>query len=244
MPAVRGSKQKRVLAVDDNPRALRHLRDALFKTGYAPSVTGDLREVFRLMEEVKPHLVLMDLMLPGTNGIELMQKILETADVPVIFLSAYGQDDIVAKAFDMEAADYAVKPFSPTELAARIRATLRRREASGTVELPQPYVLGDLSIEYAERRIAVAELPIELTATEYDMLFELSVNAGRVLTHEYLTRRVWGPDNSGDAGLVRTIVKKLRQKLGDDAKNPKYILTQPRVGYRMIRGDTPKHIGP
>ena len=237
------SKQKRVLAVDDDPQALRHIRDALSKAGYAPSVTGDPREVFRLVEEVKPHLVLMDLMLPGTNGIELMQKILEAADVPVIFLSAYGQDDIVAKAFDMGAADYVVKPFSPMELAARIRAALRRREAAGTVELPQPYVLGDLSIDYAERRIGVAELPVELTATEYDILFELSVNAGRVLTHEYLMRRVWGPDNSGDAGLVRTIVKRLRQKLGDDAKNPKYILTQPRVGYRMIRGDTPEHIG-
>ena len=195
------------------------------------------------MEEVKPHLVLMDLMLPGTNGIELMQEILETADVPVIFLSAYGQDDIVAKAFDMGAADYVVKPFSPTELAARIRAALRRREATDAAELPQPYLLGDLSIDYAERRIAVAERPVELTATEYDMLFELSVNAGRVLTHEYLMRRVWGPDNSGDAGLVRTIVKRLRLKLGDDAKNPKYILTQPRVGYRMIRGDPPEHIG-
>ena len=89
----------------------------------------------------------------------------------------------------------------------------------------------------------MAERPVELTATEYDMLFELSVNAGRVLTHEYLMRRIWGPDNSGDAGLVRTIVKRLRLKLGDDAKNPKYILTQPRVGYRMIRGDTPEHIG-
>ena len=237
------SKQKRVLAVDDDPQALRHIRDALSKAGYAPSVTGDPREVFRLVVEVKPHLVLMDLMLPGTNGIELMQEILETADVPVIFLSAYGQDDIVAKAFDMGAADYVVKPFSPTELAARIRAALRRREATDAAELLQPYLLGDLSIDYAERRIAVAERPVELTATEYDMLFELSVNAGRVLTHEYLMRRVWGPDNSGDAGLVRTIVKRLRLKLGDDAKNPKYILTQPRVGYRMIRGDTPEHIG-
>ena len=104
-------------------------------------------------------------------------------------------------------------------------------------EPPQPFVLGDLSIDYAERRIAVAGRPVELTATEYDILFKLSVHAGPVSAHEHLLRRVWGPDNSGDAGLVRTIVKRLRQKLGDDAKNPRYILTQPRVGYWMARGE-------
>ena len=103
-------------------------------------------------------------------------------------------------------------------------------------------MLGGLSIDYAERRIAVAGRPVELTATEYDMLFELSVNAGRVLTHEHLLRRVWGPDNSGDAGLARTIVKRLRRKLGDDAKNPRYILTQPRVGYRMARSETSEQV--
>ncbi len=238
------SKQKRVLAVDDDPQALRHLRDALSKAGYAPSVTGDPKEVFRLMEEEKPHLVLMNLMLPGTNGIDLMQEILETADVPVIFLSAYGQDDVVARAFDMGAADYVVKPFSATELAARIRAALRRREAGTAAELAQSYVLDDLSIDYAERRTAVTGHPVELTATEYDMLFELSVNAGRVLTHEHLMRRVWGPDNSGDAGLVRTIVKRLRRKLGDDAKNLRYILTEPRVGYRMARSETSEQVEP
>ncbi len=173
-----------------------------------------------------------------------MQEILETADVPVIFLSAYGQDDVVARAFDMGAADYVVKPFSATELAARIRAALRRREAGIAAELPQPYVLDDLSIDYAERRTAVAGHPVELTATEYDMLFELSVNAGRVLSHEHLLRRVWGPDNSGDAGLVRTIVKRLRRKLGDDAKNPRYILTEPRVGYRMARSETSEQVEP
>ncbi len=231
------TRQKRVLAVDDDPQALRLIRDALSKAGYAPSVTGDLKEVFRLLEKEKPHLVLMDLMLPGTNGIELMREILETADVPVIFLSAYVQDDVVARALDMGAADYVVKPFSPTELAARIRAALRLREAAEAAEPPKPFLRGDLSIDYAEHRVAVAGRPVELTATEYDMLFELSVNAGRVLTHDHLLRRVWGPDNSGEAGLVRTIVKRLRQKLGDDAKDPRYVMTQPRVGYRMPKGE-------
>ena len=182
--------------------------------------------------------MLLDLMLPGTNGIDLMQAILEVADVPVIFLSAYGQDDVVARAFDMGADDYVVKPFAPTELAARIRAALRRRETKDRTEAPEPYVLGDLTIDYPERGVTLAGRPVDLTATEYDVIFELSVNSGRVLDHDHLLQKVWGPSNSGDARLVRTIVRRLRRKLGDDADNPTYIFTVPRVGYRIAKGET------
>ena len=227
----------RVLAVDDDPQALRYVRDALTKAGYAPIVTGDPGDVPRLMEEEKPHLALLDLMLPGNDGIELMRDILKTADVPVIFLSAYGQDDIVARAFDMGATDYVVKPFSPTELAARIRAALRRRAAPYLGEPSEPYAAGDLSIRYAERRVTLAGHPVKLTATEYALLYELAVHAGRVLTYDVLLRRVWGPERTGEPWLVREVVQRLRRKLGDDAGNPTYIFTQPRVGYRMGRGD-------
>ena len=145
----RGAGERvRVLAVDDDPQALRYVRDALSRAGYAPIVTGDPEETLRLVEAEKPDLVLLDLMLPGTDGIELMKDILEMADVPVIFLSAYGRDELIARAFDTGAVDYVVKPFSPTELAARIRAALRKREVS---EPAEPYVLGDLTIDYAER---------------------------------------------------------------------------------------------
>ena len=153
--------------------------------------------------------------------------------MPIIFLSAYGKDDVVARAFEMGAEDYVVKPFSPTELIARIKASFRRREENNTAEPPQPYVLSDLSIDYGPRAVTVGGRAIQLTPTEYDVLFELSANAGTVLTHEVLLRRVWGPSNSGDTGLVRTIIKRLRQKFGDDANKPCYILTQPRVGYCM-----------
>ena len=119
----------RILAVDDDPQALRYVRDALLKSGYTPVVTGDPEEALRLVAEEKPDLVLLDLMLPGTDGIELMRDILGAGDVPVIFLSAYGRDELIARAFDMGAVDYVVKPFSPTELAARIRAALRKRAA-------------------------------------------------------------------------------------------------------------------
>ena len=230
----RAAEQVRVLAVDDDPQALRHIRDALLKFDYTPVVTADPEEALRLVEEEKPHLVLLDLMLPGADGIELMQYIVETADVPVVFVSAYGQDQLVARAFDRGAADYLVKPFSPVELAARIRAALRRQE---TPEPSQSYVLGDLTINYAERLVSLDGRPVQLTDIEYRTLAELAFNAGQVLTYEHLLRRVWRLEGDADVRPMRTAISSLRRKLGDDAKNPTYIFTQLRVGYRMPRGE-------
>ena len=227
--------QVRILAVDDDPEALRYVRDALTKAGYAPIVTGDPEEVPRLMEQEKPHLVLLDLMLPGADGIELMKSILRSVDVPVIFVSVYGQEEVVANAFDMGATDYVVKPFSPTELAARIRAALRKRLAPHQAEPSEPYSGGDLHINYAERSVMVSGEQVHLTATEYAVLYELSVHTGRVLTHDHLLHQVWGPGRTGEPWLIRDVVKRLRRKLGDDADNPVYISTEPRVGYRMVR---------
>ena len=228
----------RILAVDDDPTVLRYVRDALSRAGYAPVVTTDPEEALRILESDQPRLVLLDLMLPGSDGIELMKSILDIADVPVIFLSAYGRDEIIARAFEAGATDYMVKPFSPTELVARVRGALRRRMASSTGEPSEPFVLGDLVIDYAERRVSVAERAVHLTPTEYEVLFELSVNAGRVLTFDALLDRVWGLGRSSDRGSVRTYVKRLRRKLREDAGNPKYIFAEPRVGYRMPKGET------
>ena len=228
-------ERTRILCVDDDPQTLRYVRDALTRAGYAPVVTGDPEEVSRLMKEEAPRLVLLDLVLPGSDGIELMREI---ADVPVIFLSAYGQDEVVARAFDLGAADYVVKPFSLTELAARIRAALRRRSAPELAQPSEPYVRRDLTVDYAQRRVTVAGRPVDLTAIEYRMLVELSANAGRPLTHEHLLQRVWGPDKREDSAPVRNIVRRLRRKLGDDPDNPIYIFAEPRVGYRMPKAET------
>ena len=225
-----------VLCVDDDPQTLRYVRDALTNAGYAPTVTGDPEEALSLVKANDPHLVLLDLMLPGTDGIELMGAIREIADVPVIFLSAYGQEETIARAFEKGADDYVVKPFSPMELVARIKAALRKREAPEWAEPSEPFVLGELTIDYAGRRVTLAGRPVQMTAIEYGLLFELSVNAGRVMTYDRLLRRVWGLRRSGDSRRVRTAAKQLRRKLGDDANNPTYILNEPRVGYRMERG--------
>ena len=234
-PRRRAAAPLRVLALDGDPQALRYVREALLQSGYAPIVTADPEEALRLVEQERPHLVLLDLMLPGADGVALMESIVETADVPVIFLSPHGQEPQLAHALDLGAADYVVKPFSPVELAARIRAALRRRE---TPEPPAPYVLGGLTIDYAERRVSLDGRPLELTDIEYRTLAELAANAGRVLTYEHLLRRVWRRDADADVRPMRTVVSSLRRKLGDDADDPTYLFTELRVGYRMPGGET------
>ena len=226
----------RVLAVDADPQMLWYVRTTLSEAGYTPIVTEDPEEVDLLIEVEKPDLVLLDLALPGTDGAEMMKRIPEITAAPVVFLSGRGEDQDVARAFEMGADDYVVKPFSPTELVARVKASLRRRAASVQAAGREPYVLGDLAIDYGERRVTVASRPVQLTETEYKLLFELSINAGRVLTHDRLLRRVWALRDSGDLQVVRAYVKRLRRKLGDDANSPAYIFTEPRVGYRMAKG--------
>ena len=229
----RADRQKPlVLVVDDDPRVLGYIRGNLEDAGFSPLVTGDPKEVSDLIETRQPDLVLLDLLLPGTDGIQMMQDIPALADRPVIFLSAYGRDETIARALEVGAVDYIVKPFSPTELVARIQAALRKSNLP-----PETYQSGDLVINYDERRVIVDGCTVRLTATEYDLLRVLSTNAGRVVTYENLLRSVWRSRSSGDARPVRAFVKKLRHKLGDDAGNPTYIFTEPRVGYRMHRPD-------
>ena len=243
-PVSGGSRRRsrgrvRVLAVDDDPQALRYIRDVLTRAGYAPVVTGDPADVPKLMAEHKPHLALLDLVLPDTDGIELMHQVHRIAQVPVVLLSEYGQGDTVARAFDLGATDYVVKPFSQSELAARIRAALRRGLEPVQAEPPGgSYAVGELSIDYAQRRVALAGEPVELTPTEYAVLYQLAAQAPNVLTHGLLLRRVWGPEHVGEGWLLRNVVKKLRRKLGDDAADPRYIITEPRVGYRMAAGES------
>ena len=234
----RRENRTRVLVVDDDPQTLRYVRDALSSAGYACTVTGDPEQVESLLEREKPHLVLLDLLLPGTDGIGLMETFPGLSRVPVIFLSAYGRDQIIAQALEAGADDYIVKPFSPTELVARIQAVLRRRAIPATAEPSEPFVSGELTIDYGERRVSLSGLSIPLTDKEYRLLYELSVNAGRVVPHDHLLQALWGPGHPGHPGPVRTVVKNLRRKLGEGAHNPTYICNEPRIGYRMPRAET------
>lgn len=224
-------KPLRVLVVDDDPNLLRLIRETLTTAGYDVIITANHLELSRIIRQRKPQLVLLDLMLPGTDGVDLINSIPELADLPIIFISGYRKDDTIARALDAGAVDYIVKPFSPTELKARIRAALRRHAK------PEPLVLGNLAIDYEKRRVTVSGRLVQLTAKEFDLLRVLSFKPGRVLKHNTLIRAVWGDRTYAHAGLVRSHIVKLRRKLRKAPDQPDFIINVYGVGYKMASPD-------
>ena len=231
---VNGGKA-RILAVMANPRMLGAAQRTLSRAGYVPIGTLDFKDVHRLIPEEKPHLVLLDLTKPRQKDFELIHDVCQVNGVPAIVLSGQGDDESIVRAFEMGADDYIVKPFSPSELIARIKASLRKRAGSYASGSRNDYAIGDLVINYLERRVTVGGRRVHLTATEYQLLYELSTRAGRVSTQDELLRNIWGEEYVGDIQLLRAFIKTLRQKLGDKARRPTYIFTEHGVGYRMPR---------
>ena len=225
--------QTPILVVDDDPETRSYVCDALSSAGYAPLATDDPGKLPELVRAKRPRLVLLDPARPEADGIEPMRRVRELADIPVIFISGYGRDETIAEALELGAADYIVKPFSPTELTARVQAALRRLAER------VPYRAGDLAIDYEQRRVTVAGRRVDLTAIEYELLRVLSTGGGRVSTVGALLRQVWGGRRAGDPKLLRAFVKRLRRKLGDDAASPAYIFTERGVGYRMAAPGDP-----
>ena len=231
---VEGGKP-RILSVVENSRMLSAIQRTLSHCGYVPIGTLNYAELERLIDDEKPHLVLLDLTAPGARDFEVIQKVTRDYGIPAIVLSGQSDDECIVRAFEKGADDYIVKPFSPSELVARIKASFRKRSDNRHALAREEFVIGDLSISYPERRVSVAGRKVHLTATEYQLLYELSTKAGRVLTQDELLRRIWGEEYMGDIQLLRAFVKTLRQKLGDNARRPIYIFTEHGVGYRMPR---------
>lgn len=229
----RQGERTRVLAVDDEPQVLRYLQRSLDEAGYQPIVTGDPSQVAQLVELEEPDVVLLDLRLPGTSGFDLLRRIREFSGVPVIFLTASDREEDAVRALRMGADDYVTKPFSPSELLARIEAALRRRLLPDLIEVRPPFVLGDLAVNFTKRLVTVGDQEVALSATEYKILYELATHAGRALTYDQILHRVWGAEYSGETELVRSFIRNLRRKLGDDARHPRFIFTERQVGYRM-----------
>ena len=195
----------RVLVVDDDPQVLWHIRHTLTEAGYSPVATWDPEEVERLIATERPHLVLLDSALTGADGSGLIQRISRVTDAPVVLLSGHGvnQERDLALAFEAGADDYIARPFSPTELVARVGAALRRRDAPEREPHQGSFQLGELTVDYAMRRVTVGGRAVVLTDTEYRLLCELAVNVGRTLSREHLMSRVWSARGHGDSTVVR-----------------------------------------
>lgn len=225
-----------ILAVDYDQTTLRRVREALAKAGYNPIVTTNPAEARRMMKEKRPSLVLLDSVMPDIDGIELMKQLFGIARVPVIFLSAFTHERMVARALDEGAFDYIEKRIQPTELVARVGAALRWQDELYGAEARTPYVQGDLTIDYNARLVTLGGRRLHLTPVEYNLLQALSIEAGRVVTHRQLMQQM----GKGyiRMGSIRTAVRRLRGKLGEEADNPRYIFAERGVGYRMARGET------
>ncbi len=222
----------KVLVVDDEPQIRRALRTSLEAHGYEVATVGTGDEGVVSAAEVQPDLVLLDLGLPDMDGTEVIRRIRGFSDVPVIVLSVRELMTDKVAALDAGADDYVTKPFGMEELLARARAALRR---AGPDEPPQPTLgYGDLEIDLARRLVTSAGEPVHLTPTEYALLEALVTNPGKLLTHQWLLRRVWGQGYGTETTYLRTYIRTLRKKLGDDASAPALIVTEPGVGYRWI----------
>jgi two-component system KDP operon response regulator KdpE len=220
------------LVVDDEPQIRRALRTSLEAHGYEVIAVATGEEGVLGAAEQRPDLVLLDLGLPDLEGTEVIRRIRGFSEVPVIVLSVReSQADKVA-ALDVGADDYVTKPFGMAELLARTRAALRRVGADEPAE--PTLAFGDLQIDLARRLVTQADEPLHLTPTEYSLLEALVTNPGKLLTHQWLLRRVWGQGYGTETTYLRTYVRALRKKLGDDASAPVLIVTEPGVGYRWI----------
>lgn len=227
----------KILVIDDEPDVAEvvNLCFTLQWPGAELAEAGTGQSGLDLVETMGPDLVVLDLSLPDMDGFAVCKAIREFSDVPIIMLTARDQDLSKIKGLDLGADDYITKPFNHLELLARARAVLRRSRSPQLAGEGPPFVCGDLAIDFGARQVTLAGQPVPLTTTEYNLLYHLARNAGHVLTHRTLLAKVWGHEYLEETDYLKVYVRHLRQKLGDDAQNPKYILTERGVGYRMAR---------
>lgn len=227
----------RILVLDGDPVIRRFVRERLEDRGYRSLAAHDLTEAFQILEQEPVELVIVDL--PEGDSVTLCGRLRELSEAPVIVLSARTDEDFKIKCFNAGADDYLTRPFSIEELLARVRAVLRRRESFETA--PQlAFAAGDLKIRFAERQVLVGDREVKLTPTEYCLLQELALNADKVLTHDLLLNRVWGPEYRQEREYLRVFVGRLRRKLEADPRRPNVIVTVPWVGYKLKATCEPK----
>jgi two-component system KDP operon response regulator KdpE len=220
---------ERILVVDDEPQIRRALRTALAGHGYDVTLAEDGQDALVRIPTIRPQIVVLDLVMPGLDGFEVLRQTRSWSSVPVIVLSARGQERDKVAALDLGADDYLTKPFGIEELLARVRALLRRTGTSA----PPVVSFGDVSIDLARHVVTRAGAEVHLTPTEFNLLAVLATNADKVLTHRQILERVWGGYATENAQQLRVYVNYLRRKLEADPANPHWIITEPGVGYRL-----------
>jgi len=219
-----------ILVVDDEPQIRRVLRSTLSARGYVITEAKTGEEALEWMRKEPPDLILLDMNMPGIGGIEACREIRRGSDAPIIMLTVRNAERDKVAALDAGADDYVVKPFGIEELLARIRAALRRYSPADT--LPS-FVSKDLTIDFESRQMTVRDRIVHLTPKEYDVLKHLVANQGKPLTHRRLLQSVWGPDYGEETENLRVVINQLRKKIETDPARPKYIVTEPWVGYRF-----------
>ncbi len=234
-PAPVPTDRNRILVSIEEPRLLGSVRKMLYNADYASVTAYHLEEIEPLAVSEEVDLIVLDITAREEKCFKLLQRMWDSLRLPVIALCDRDSEEYIIRAFDMGAEGYVVKPFSPSELSARIRASLRIHNVAPQSATSRTFQLGEIRVNFDERRVTVSGQPVQLTATEYKLLTELSNCAGRVLTQDELLQRVWGPEYAGEPQLLRSYVKSLRQKLGDNARKPSYIFTEHGVGYRMAK---------
>ncbi len=227
-----------ILVVDDEPRYRTLLDLNLKRHGYRAVMAHDGLTGLNLLERYQPRLVLMDLNLPDMDGFDVCRRIREMSPVPVIILTARGQETDKLKGFASGADDYVTKPFSADELLARMEAVMRRGNGKSQQEsVTDVLEVGDVRLEPVVRRTTIGGREVELTRTEFQLLYSLAANAGRVMVQEELLRRVWGPGYESDSALLHTTIARLRRKLEADPAAPRYIQTRRGIGYVLVTGE-------
>jgi two-component system, OmpR family, KDP operon response regulator KdpE len=221
-----------ILITDDEPQIRRVLRTTLISQGYAVVEARNGEEALEMVRAEHVDLILLDMNMPGMSGIEVCREIRHTSDVPIIMLTVRNTEADKVQALDAGADDYVVKPFGAEELMARIRAALRR---AAPTEAPAPIVTHDLEIDFEKRVVRVKGNAVRLTPKEFELLKQLVANEGKALPHRRLLQAVWGPDYGEETEYLRVFINQLRKKIEPDPQKPRYIHTEPWIGYRFER---------
>jgi DNA-binding response OmpR family regulator len=223
----------RILVVDDEPLYLRLVQANLVIEGYEVVTASNGLEALDIFSATSPNLVIMDIMMPKLDGLAACERIRQFSHVPIIMLTAKGQEEDLVRGLDMGADDYVVKPFSATELLARVRAVLRRSPTPEGVQKEQFFTHGDLTIDFARAEVSRNNKQVFLSATEYRLLLQFSQNVGQVMTPEQLLSAVWGPQYHEDKEILWVHIARLRQKLEENPRSPQHIVTRSGLGYIM-----------